>query len=426
MKVPNITKKAIALILLLCSLANSNLLAQSFRKLEVSSLPEFTDKLNDQDLINCLNNCIAYFNRLDAGKWHSYVVDNRHVSIQDMVNSLQAFLNLYTTSGSISIFRQQLIDNFDIYAFLNGRMENKIRITTYYSPTIKAGYTQTDKYRYPVYGIPNDLIVFNKKDFVGKLSGNIIECQLIENKLLPYENGQKVLLDMKEDRWVWTGGKVTGRINNGRLVPYYSRKEIDVDKILEKNNSAIAIAWVSSLAELMNIHIQGSATLLFEDGSREAIFAMYTNSYPFNNYITAISKMKNLPANQKIVNEYLDNNPSEAPILLSENQRYIFFKIREKQSPDKGIKDIENMMPYRSIAVDTRYIPLGSVGILSGVKKVPDAAGQDVYAISTTFVTSQDIGGAIKGTHIDYFSGSDLSVTINDQQGEFYLLLLKK
>jgi membrane-bound lytic murein transglycosylase A len=231
---------------------------------------------------------------------------------------------------------------------------------------------------------------------------------------------------MKEDSWVWTGGKVSGRINSGKLVPYYSRKEIDVDKIIEKNNSAVAIAWVPSLSELMNIHIQGSATLLFEDGSHEAIFAMYTNALPFKNYITAISKMKNLPPNQKIVNEYLDNNPAEAPILLSENQRYVFFKVREKQSADKGIKDIENMMPYRSIAVDTRYIPLGSVGILSGVKKVPDAAGQDVYAISTTFVTSQDIGGAIKGTHIDYFSGSDLAVTINDQQGEFYLLLLKK
>jgi len=217
-----------------------------------------------------------------------------------------------------------------------------------------------------------------------------------------------------------------GRVDNDRLVPYYTRKEIDVDKILEKNNSAIAIAWVPSLAELMNIHIQGSATLLFEDGSREGIFAIYTNSLPFKNYTEAISKIKNLPLDKKIINEYLENNPAEAPLLLSENPRYVFFKIRDKQSPNKGINDIENLMPYRSIAVDTRYIPLGSVGILSGVKKVPDVAGQDVYAISTTFVTSQDIGGAVKGTHIDYFSGSDLAVTINDQEGEFYLLLLKK
>ena len=419
-------RTALAITLLLFSVANTNLLGQSFRKLEVSSLPEITDRLNDQDLINCLNNCITYLNRIDPGKWHTYVVDNRPVNIPDMVNSLQTFLNLYTSSGSISAFRQQLIDNFDIYAFVNGSMENKIRITTYYSPTIKASYAQTGKYKYPVYGIPNDLIIFNKKDFVGKMNDNIIECQLLNNKLLPFDSGQKVLLDMKEDRWVWTGGKVVGRIENCKLVPYYTRKEIDVDKMLDKNNTAVAVAWVPSLVELMNIHIQGSATLVFEDGSREVIFAIYTNALPFKNYMEAIYRNKNLPLDKKVINEYLENNPAEAPLLLSENPRYVFFKIRDRQSRNKGINDIENLIPYRSIAVDTRYIPLGSVGMLSGVKKVTNAAGQDVYANSTFFVTSQDIGGAVKGTHIDFFSGSDLAVTINDKAGEFYLLLLKQ
>ena len=149
------------------SVTGISLFAQSFKKLEVSSLPQITDRLNDQDLINCLKNCISYLNRLDSHKWHNYYVDNRSVDIPDMLNSLQTFLDLYTSSISISAFRQQLIDNFDVYAFVNGSMENKIRITTYYSPTMRASYTKTEKYKYPIYGIPNDLLVFNKKDFVG-------------------------------------------------------------------------------------------------------------------------------------------------------------------------------------------------------------------------------------------------------------------
>jgi membrane-bound lytic murein transglycosylase A len=404
----------------------SGMQAQSFKKVEVSSLPQFTDKLNDQDLISCLKNCIAYLNRLDSHKWHAYNVGNRQVSIQDMQNSLQTFLDLYTTSGSIQAFRQQLIDNFDVYAFVNGSQENKIRITTYYSPTLRASYTKTAKYKYPIYSVPKDLLVFNKKDFVGRMNEDMVECQLINNKLLPYDSGEKILLNMKENRWIWTGGKIVGRIDNGRLVPYYTRKEIDVEKVLEKNNSTEPLAWVSSMPELMNIHIQGSATLVFDDGSREVIFAIYTNALPFRNYIEAISKIKNLPADKHVVNEYLENNPEEAPLLLSENPRYVFFKIRDRYSPNKGINDIENLMPYRSIAVDTRYIPLGSVGILSGMKKVTGSDGKNEYANSTFFVTSQDIGGAVKGTHVDFFSGSDLSVTINDKEGEYYLLLLKK
>jgi len=426
MKVCININRILAVILLFGATTGSSLNAQSFKKLEVSSLPQITDRLNDPDLISCLNNCITYLNRLDPHKWHTYFVDERQVGIPDMLSSLQTFLNLYTTSGSLTTFRQQLIDNFDIYAFKNGSMENKIRITTYYSPTMHASYTKSAKFQYPIYGIPNDLLVFNKKDFVGKINSDIVECQLSDNKLLPYDSGQKILIDMNEDRWIWTGGKVVGRICNGKLVPYYTRKEIDVEKVLEKNNSTMPLAWVSSLTELMNIHIQGSATLVFEDGSREVIFALYTNALPFRNYIEAISKIKNLPLDKRVINDYLDNNPAEAPLLLSENPRYVFFKIRDKYSPNKGINDIENLIPYRSIAVDTRFIPLGSVGILNGLKKVTNAGGQDVYSKSTFFVTSQDIGGAVKGTHIDFFSGPDLSVTINDKDGEFYLLLLKK
>jgi len=139
----------------------------------------------------------------------------------------------------------------------------------------------------------------------------------------------------------------------------------------------------------MNIHIQGSATLVFEDGSREVIFAIYTNALPFRNYIEAISKIKNLPVDKHVINEYLENNPAEAPLLLSENPRYVFFKIRDRFSPNKGINDIENLIQYRSIAVDTRYIPLGSVGILSGEKRVTNIPGKTEFSNSTFFVTSQ-------------------------------------
>ena len=91
---PDINKlKSIAVFFALFIAASSNLQAQTFRKVEVSSFPEITDQLNDQNLIRCINNCITYFNRLDPAKWHSYQVDNRPVSIPDMVSSLQAFLN---------------------------------------------------------------------------------------------------------------------------------------------------------------------------------------------------------------------------------------------------------------------------------------------------------------------------------------------
>jgi membrane-bound lytic murein transglycosylase A len=426
MMIADIIRKTVVIVVAFLFISGLESRAQTFKKLEVSSLPELTDQLNDQDLIRCLNNCITYFNRLDPNKWHPYTVDNRPVSIPDMVSSLQAFLELYTTAGTINAFRQQLMDQFDVYAFVNSSMESKIRITTYYSPTIRASYARTAVYKYPVYGIPDDLIIFNKKDFVGRMDGSRIECKLTGNKLFPYDTGKKIILDMQEDRWIWTGGKVAGRIENEKLVPYYTRKEIDCDKVLDKNQSATAVVWVPSLVELMNIQIQGSATLVFEDGSREVIFAMYTNSLPFKNYMEAISKIKGLPNERKVINEYLENNPSEAPLLLSENPRYVFFKIRDRQNLSKDINDIENMKPYRSIAVDTRYIPLGSVGILSGVKKVSNGSGGETYAESTFFVTSQDIGGAVKGTHIDFFSGTDLTVTINDKAGEFYLLLLKK
>jgi membrane-bound lytic murein transglycosylase A len=248
---------------------------------------------------------------------------------------------------------------------------------------------------------------------------------LLDNKLLPYDSGKRIVLDMKEKRWVWTGGKVVGRVDGNRLVPYYTRRDIDVDRVLEKNGTAKVIAWLASPAELMNIHVQGSATLQFPDGRKQQIFAMYTNSLPFRNYMEAISKIKKLPLDKKVINDYLDQHPDEALALLSENPRYVFFKLREKANRETTINDIENLVPYRSIAVDTRYIPLGAVALLRG--KVTKGSYSDGNVTEKVFfVTAQDIGGAVKGAHIDFFTGSHLDISINDKAGQFYLILLKK
>jgi membrane-bound lytic murein transglycosylase A len=395
---------------------------QSFVKVPGEQVPFVKDNINDKSLVRSLNNSLKYLNKLDSARFMKCKMGSRNVTVYDLQSSLQTFIDIYTKSKSQSEFRHSILKNFEFYRFENSDLKPDIWITSYYSPTIRASRVRTGVYQYPLYYPPKDLVVFNSKEFIGKMNDDTVECMLQDNKLVPWKEGEKIILNLKESKWIWTGGKIVGRIKNGLLVPYYNRKEIDVDKVLDKNSLAEPIAWLSSPVEAMNVHIQGSATLQFSDTDKAEVFAMYTNALPFKDYVKAICLVKNLPINKNTVHKYLLDNPDEALLLLSENPRYVFFYFRDhKMTEENG----EKLTPFRSVAVDSRYIPLGSLAFMEGRLTTKDKNQKSVVKETGIFVLAQDIGGAVKGLHVDYFVGPNLLKTINDRNGRYYILLKK-
>ena len=119
--------------------------------------------------------------------------------------------------------KQYIFDNFEPYKVVyNGCDEGKF--TSYYEADVNVSYTKDEKYKYPIYGKPDDLVEINLHDF---------DVNLPNQRLL-------------------------GRVENGKVVKYYTRKEIENNEI-----NAPVILWGDSLVDIHIMQIQGAFISLF-------------------------------------------------------------------------------------------------------------------------------------------------------------------
>lgn len=240
----------------------------------------------------------------------------------------------------------------------NGKAEGKF--TSYYEAVINASYTKDDKYKYPIYGKPHDLVETNLRDF---------------DKELP-------------------DTRLVGRVVDNKFIPYYNRRDIEKNGI-----SAPVLMWGDDLVDIHFMQIQGSAVAKMKDGSEVRIGYADNNGYKFKGIGSIlISKGVIKPEDSSMpkIREWLRQNPDKAQDLMAENERFIFQKINKADGP-LGAFGVP-LTAGRSLAVDTRYIPLGSILWLNTYSPDHREINKTVFA--------QDIGSAIKGVvRGDYFWG---------------------
>ena len=283
--------------------------------------------------------------------------ENLKIPAADLQNKCSKFNNKnIKTSAEMKNFIES---EFIPYAVTDsGKAEGKF--TSYYEAVINASYTKSERYKYPVYGKPNDLIEINLHDF---------------DKDLP-------------------NTRLVGRVVNNKFVPYYNRRDIENNGI-----SAPVIVWGDDLVDIHFMQIQGSAVAKMDDGSEIRIGYADNNGHKFKG-IGSILINKGLikPEDSSMpkIREWLRQNPDKAQDLMAENERFIFQKINTADGP-LGAYGV-SLTAGRSLAVDTRYIPLGSVLWLDTVSPDKRNINKIVFA--------QDIGSAIKGVvRGDYFWG---------------------
>ncbi len=120
------------------------------------------------------------------------------------------------------------------------------------------------------------------------------------------------------------------------------------------------------------------------------------------------------------IRAWLEAHPEEAADLLAVNRRYIFFEPIEGEGPI-GAQGVP-LTAGRSLAVDTRYIPLGFPLWLD-----TDMPGEGRGALRRLMV-AQDTGSAIKGpVRGDFFWGTGDEALAEagrmKSRGRYFLLL---
>ena len=147
------------------------------------------------------------------------------------------------------------------------------------------------------------------------------------------------------------------------------------------------------------MHIQGSGRVETPQGVYHVGYAG-NNGHKFVG-IGSILKADNVLVAGKYsmpyIRAWLKENPQKAIEYMNKNPRYIFFKILKETEGPLGALEVP-LTAKRSLAIDKKYIPLGSLLYLD----TTDPDGKEIRQL----MVAQDVGGAINGPiRGDFFWG---------------------
>lgn len=238
-------------------------------------------------------------------------------------------------------------------------------VTGYYEPLLRGSRKPGGRYRYPVFAVPDDLLVIDLSDQYPDLKGM----------------------------------RLRGRLEGRRVVPYFDRAQI------EQGRAPVAgkeIAWVDDPVELFFLHIQGSGRIALEGGGTIRVGYADQNGYPYRSIGRVLVERGDLPlekTSMQGIKDWARANPARLTELLNQNASYVFFReVAADTAGPAGALGVP-LTPRRSVAVDPRFVPLGAPVYLA-----------TTWPLSTRplnqLMMAQDTGGAIRGAvRADFFWG---------------------
>ena len=254
-------------------------------------------------------------------------------------------------------------------------------VTGYFEPEIAGSRTRQPGYEVPVYRKPPDLVE--------------VDAATAEAAGTPRR----------------------GRLENGVMVPYYERSEIEAGVLA---NQGLEIAWAADEIDLFFLQIQGSGRLRLPDGGVMRIGYAGQNGREYVG-IGKLMKDRGLlgpgqTTMQGIV-AWLREHPEEGKAIMLENKSYIFFQELTGPGP-LGALGLP-VTGRATVATDPKYVPMGAPVLL----QLDRAEANGLWV-------AQDTGGAIKGSNrFDTFwgAGADAARIAGGMQGRgrAYLLVPK-
>jgi membrane-bound lytic murein transglycosylase A len=355
--------------------------------------PSFNDDIDLESLAKAINRNLEYLKRLDLDYVFSYGPDK--FTCRQVIESQLTFLRLISSITDPKELNKAIKKNFRLYR-ATGRVGNRnVLFTGYFEPVYDARLAADEEFRYPLYGPPEDLVKINLSRFKKK----------------------------------YRGESIIARIEDDRIIPYYSRKEIENGKALD--GRGLEIAWLRDPVDVAFLHIQGSGRLRLPDGKLISVGYATSNGRPYHSigkYMLDMGYMSREEMSMQGIRDYLSKNPDVIDKVLNHNPSYIFFNILDS-GPLGNIA--VPITAGRSIALDSRIFPKGALTFIKSMKPVINSKGEiENWKEFSRFMMNQDTGGAINGAgRADIFWGSDkyaeIAAGYMQHEGDLYVLIKK-
>ena len=228
--------------------------------------------------------------------------------------------DLCVNAGSVLDAKSFIKENFTLSS-----VGSEGLLTGYYEPELQGSLEKTKIYKYPIYNTPNDLV--------------IVKLENVYKNLNNY--------------------RLRGRLEANVLVPYYTREELS-----KRDINASVICYTNSKIDLFFLEVQGSGRVRLVNG--ENIFIGYDNQngHPYKSigkYLISLGEISQTDISLQSIRAWFAHNPNRVDEILNYNPSKVFFKQRKQGATwALGVE----LTPLRSIAIDKRRIPLGSMLLL--------------------------------------------------------------
>jgi membrane-bound lytic murein transglycosylase A len=234
-------------------------------------------------------------------------------------------------------------------------------VTGYYEPIVEGSRFPTREFTVPLYHRPGDLVAPG------------------EHKGEAFPNR----------------GPAFRRTQDGKLVPYYDRGEIE-DGALDGRH--LEMCWLKDPFAALTIQIQGSARVRLEDGLIMRVNYAAHNGFPYTPIGRVLIERNLVPREEMSldrIRKWMNENPDQAKELRRKNQGFVFFRVTglADESEPAGGEGVR-LTPGRSIAVDRPLHAYGTPFFIEADLPIDGAAAKTPWRRLTI---AQDTGSAIVG-----------------------------
>jgi membrane-bound lytic murein transglycosylase A len=355
--------------------------------------PKFSDDMDRDSLVQSITRNLEYLDRLAPETVFHY--GPHHFSCQQVRESQEAFLDLLLRGLNEDQLSKEIRQKFRVYRATGRKGSGRVLFTGYYEPIYEGRLARDEVFRYPLYRLPSDLIRIDLSLF-----------------------GEK-----------YKGETLVARIEGKKVHPYFSRSQIEGERVLE--GKGLEIAWLRDPLDVFFLHIQGSGRVRLPDGKDLLVHYQASNGRPYRSigqYMIEQGFLAREEMSMQAMRRYLTEHPEVRDEVLSQNPSYVFF--RQVQTGPWGSLGVL-LTPGRSVALDSRFFPKGALGFITSRKPlVNDREEITGWIEFSRFVLHQDSGGAIKGAgRADIFWGSgpyaELAAGHLQHEGDLYVLIKK-
>jgi membrane-bound lytic murein transglycosylase A len=308
---------------------------------------------------------------------------NEVATHQQAAASVEAFRQLLASSTSADAFQEAVYEQFDIWQSRGYDGQGTVFFTGYFSPELNASPVRTERFAYPLFKCPPDLV-----------------------------------------RDSFTGEPLGRRLADGTIDQWPTRKEL-----IEGNAFAgTELVWLESPLDVYVAEVNGSAKLIYPDNSVKYIGYAGKTGREYKGLGKSLVEAGVISKDQlslSAIKRLYQNDPATVQKYMDENQNMVFFMHYDGKTWPSGSIGVP-VTDRATMATDKKIFPAGLVMLVD--TKSPTYAGE--MESFNRFMVDQDTGGAIRAAgRGDIYMGVGAAAEIlaggQVAEGTFYYFTLK-